>query len=210
MHRSLAWTGLASTLVAILDIVAMWVVLRTWISPEQYGTASLVATLFPILDLATDMGLSAAVIQRDDLTEERISTIFWLNLAMSVVLAALLFPVGHALAALHGRPVIAWMLAAYGGKLVFQNFFTMPLAMLRRELRFKEIAVVRIIANVAEFLGKIGFAAAGFGVWMFVLAPLCRVLVTGVGIQLRRPWRPRWILRLRDASAYVSFGLKSS
>src|SRR5262249_12404680 len=41
-------------------------------------------------------------------------------------------------------------------------------------------------------------------------APLCRVLVTGVGIQLRRPWRPRWILRLRDASAYVSFGLKSS
>jgi len=209
-RRGLAWVGLATVVVALLDIAAMWVVLRVWISPTQLGVASMVATLFPILDLATDLGLSSAVIQRDDHTPEKISTVFWINLAMSGVLAALLFPAGELLAAFHGQPVLAWMLAAYGAKLVFQNFFAIPQALMRRQLRFKELQVIRIFANLAEFGGKIGFAAAGFGVWMFVLAPMCRILVTGIGIQLRHPWRPRFVLRVRETRSYLTFGAKTS
>ena len=54
------------------------------------------------------------------------------------------------------------------------------------------------------------FAWAGFGIWCFVLGPMARVLVTGIGAQLRHPWRPRFILRMREAKEYVTFGLKSS
>lgn len=210
MHRGLAWAGLASGVVAILDTVAMWLVLRTWISPSEYGTASLAVTLFPVLDLATDMGLSSALVQRDDHTEEKISTVFWMNLGMSVLLAGLLFPAGHLLSAFHQQPVLQWMLFSYGGKLVFQNAYFIPHAMMRRELRFKELSMIRVVANFAEFLGKIGFAWAGFGVWMFVLAPLCRVFVTAIGIQLRHPWRPRLVMNLREARGYLKFGLTTS
>lgn len=210
VHRGLAWVGLASTLVALLDTVAAWLILRLWISPAEYGVATLVVTLFPILDLATDLGLTAAVIQRDDHTPERISTLFWLNLGLSLVLAALLVPAWHLLAAFHGQAVLAPLLIAYGGKLVFQNVYSIPGALMRRELRQKELQLIRIVANVAEFIAKLGFAASGFGVWTFLLAPLCRVFVTGVGIQLRHPWRPRFVLHLRDAADSVRFGLKAS
>jgi PST family polysaccharide transporter len=81
---------------------------------------------------------------------------------------------------------------------------------MKRELRFKELSIVRIIANVAEFVGKVGFAWAGFGLWCFVLGPLCRVLVTGIGAQLYHPWRPKLIFRFREAREYVTFGLQSS
>jgi O-antigen/teichoic acid export membrane protein len=210
LNRGIAWIGLASSLVAILDAFALLLILRTWISPAEFGVATLVVTIFPILDLATDMGLSSAVIQRDDHTPERIATVFWLNLALSLVLAALLWPAGQLLAAFHGAPIVASLLAAYGGKLVFQNLYFIPNAMLRRELRYKEISLIRIFANCAEFVGKIGFAAGGFGAWTFVLAPLARVLVTGVGTQLCHPWRPRFLFRLSEARAYISFGLKTS
>ena len=94
-------------------------------------------------------------------------------------------------ATVYGHAIIGWMLIVYGTKLLLQNVYFIPVAMMKRELRFKELSVIRIIANLAEFVGKIGFAAAGFGIWCFVLGPLCRVLVTGIGAQIRHPWRPQ-------------------
>jgi O-antigen/teichoic acid export membrane protein len=81
---------------------------------------------------------------------------------------------------------------------------------MKRELRFKELSIIRIIANCAEFAGKVGFAAAGYHVWCFILGGLCRVVVTGIGVQLRHPWRPKWVLKVREAKSYATFGLKTS
>lgn len=211
VNRGLAWVGLASSTVGLLDIVALALILAIWIPPGEYGVAALAITLFPVLDQATDMGLSAAVIQRDDHSDDKISTVFWLNLAMSLVmLSGLAFVVGPALGALHGHPIVGYMLTAYGAKLVWQNAYFMPAALMRRELRFKELSVIRIVANLVEFTTKVGSAAAGFGIWCFVIAPLCRVLVTGIGIQICHPWRPRFVLKLREALDWAVFGFKTS
>lgn len=210
VNRGLAWIGVASSLVGILDIVAILIILNNWVSQEQYGIATLVVWLFPILDQATDLGLSAAVIQRDDHDDAKISTVFWINLMTAVSIFGLLCGFAPIAAHIYGHDIIGWMLVVYGTKLLWQNLYFIPVAMMKRELRFKELSIIRILANLAEFAGKVGFAAAGFGIWCFVLGPLCRVLVTGVGSQLRHPWRPKLIFRFRAAKEYVTFGLRSS
>ena len=210
VNRGLAWIGVASSLVAVLDIVAILVILNNWVSQKEYGIATLVAWIFPILDQATDLGLSAAVIQREDHDDAKISTVFWINLAMALAMFGLLAGFAPIAAHIYKHEIIGWMLLAYGSKLLWQNIYFIPMALMKRELRFKELSVIRIIANVAEFFGKVGFAWAGFGIWCFVLGPLCRVFVTGIGAQLRYPWRPKLVFRFRDAKSYLSFGLKSS
>jgi O-antigen/teichoic acid export membrane protein len=118
--------------------------------------------------------------------------------------------VGPLVGALTGEPLVAWLLLAYGGKLLWQNVYFIPYSLMKRELRFKELSVLRIIANLAEFAAKIGLAWAGFGPWVFVLGPLCRVLVTGVGIQLLHPWRPALVFRWGEAREWIAFGFRSS
>jgi PST family polysaccharide transporter len=168
-------------------------------------------SLFPVLDRATDLGLSAAVIQRDDHSDAKMSTVFWFNVALSLVIFLLLWLViGPGLGALHDQPVVGDLLTVYGLKLVWQNAYFMPWALMTKELRFKELSVIRIFANIAEFAGKVGFAAAGFGVWCFVLGPLARVIVTGIGIQIRHPWRPRFIVRARETLDWATFGAKAA
>lgn len=212
VSRGIAWTAAASSWVAALDVVVLFIILQPgWVSQEQFGIASLVISLFPILDLMTDLGLSAAVIQRDDHTPAALSTIFWINLGLSLILAAALAFIGAPLlVGLHGYEIIGWMLIAYGGKLIFQNIYFIPQAVLKKELRFKQLAAVRSLANVAEFIGKVGFAAAGFGPWCFVLGRLGHTLVTAIGIQVCRPWLPRLIIDIRKSSEYLKFGLKTS
>jgi O-antigen/teichoic acid export membrane protein len=210
VNRGVAWGGLASGAVGALDVVATAILLRFFVAKEQYGVAALATMLFTALDMATDLGLSSAVIQRDDHSPAKLSTVFWLNVATSLVLAGLLALLGPVYAAWQGQPIVAGMLAAYGGKLVLQNGYYMPAAMMRRELRFGELATIRIVANVAEFAAKIGFAAAGLPIWCFVLGPLARTLATLVGVQLRHPWRPSLLFRPREAAGYAAFGLKTS
>jgi O-antigen/teichoic acid export membrane protein len=211
VNRGLAWIGAVSSLVGVLDIVAILVILNVWVSDVEYGIATKCIWIFPILDQATDLGLSAAVIQREDHTDVKLSTVFWINLAIATTLFLIIL-VGAPLLATHfyGHAIVGWMLIAYGTKLLWQNIYFIPLAMMKRELRFKELSVIRVIANIAEFAGKIGFAWAGFGIWCFVLGPLARVLVTGIGAQLRHPWRPKLVFKLAEAKDYVTFGMKTS
>lgn len=211
VNRSLAWVGLASSMVGLLDLISYGVILAFWVSNEELGIAIIATSLFPALDLLADVGLSSAVIQRDDHSEDKISTVFWLNVTLSTILFALLALVaGPALASLQSAPIVASLLAAYGCKLLWQNVYFIPAAMMRRELRFKELSLIRIVANVAEFVTKIAVAAAGFGIWCFVIGPLARVLVTGVGVQICNPWRPRLVLKLRLALDWAIFGFKAS
>lgn len=211
VNRGLAWIGVASSLVAILDLLALLIILNTWVDETEYGIVALAGWLYPILDQATDLGLSAAVVQRDDHDEAKISTVFWINLITAAVLFVLLLTFAPlVMEAIYGHAVIGWLLVVYGTKLIWQNFYFIPVALMKRELRFKELSIVRIFANIAEFLGKVGFAWAGFGIWCFILGPLCRVLVTGIGAQICHPWRPKLIFRFREAREYVTFGLQSS
>ena len=210
VKRGLAWIGVASSLVSVLDFLALLIILNRWVSKDDYGIATMCTWVFPILDQATDLGLSAAVIQRDDHSDTKLATVFWLSLGIGSSVFVL-FVIGAPIAAtLISHPIVAWMMVVYASKLVIQNAYFIPVALMKRELRFKEISVIRIVANLAEFAGKLGFAAAGFGIWCFVLGPLARVVVTSIGVQLRHPWRPRWLFDLRDAKDYISFGLKSS
>ena len=210
--RGVAWVGLASSLVGVLDIAAFGIVVATgWVDIKSLGAAWVVIPYFRVFDLATDMGLAAAVVQRDDHSPERISTVFWLNSAMSVTLCALLlFVVGPFASWYFDEPILAGLLALYSTKLIWQNVYFIPYALMKREFRFKELSVLRVIANLAEFAGKIGFAAAGFGVWCFVAGPLCRVAITGLGTQWLYPWRPSLSFHWRGTLDWLAFGFRST
>ncbi|MCG8425408.1 MAG: oligosaccharide flippase family protein [Proteobacteria bacterium] len=209
VNRGLAWMSLAQVLVGALDLISTVVVLL-WLSPHTYGVAMLAGSLFAVLDLLTDLGLSAAVIQRDDHTPARISTVFWLNVALSLLTLLTLGLLAPLLGQLQGEEVVGAILIAYGGKLVFQNVYFIPQAMMKKELRFKELSFIRLAANFAEAAGKIVAAALGAGVWFHFIGRSCHTLVTAFGIQWRHPWRPRLILRVRESLGYITFGLKAS
>ncbi|MBA2542119.1 MAG: oligosaccharide flippase family protein, partial [Deltaproteobacteria bacterium] len=81
---------------------------------------------------------------------------------------------------------------------------------MKRELRFKELSVIRVFANVAEFGVKVGFAWGGWGLWCFVLGPLARGVVTAIGVQICHPWRPQLNLKFREAKSHVLFGMRTS
>ncbi|MEZ4404688.1 MAG: oligosaccharide flippase family protein [Kofleriaceae bacterium] len=192
VRRGLAWTGLASAVVGGLDVIATLVLLRWWLTPAEYGIAALVTPLYPMLDLVADAGFTAAVIQHDDDDPATVSTAFWAACACSAAVAVALLGVGPLLAWLHGTPIVAGLVAGYGVKLILQNGYMVPGAVLRRRLAFGTLARIRSAGAAAEFVGKLGAAAAGWGVWCFVVGQLAKTVVLAVAtVRAARFWPSR-------------------
>jgi O-antigen/teichoic acid export membrane protein len=210
INRAIAWVGAASGVVALFDACTLAILMWLWVTPADFGLATLAVTLFYFLDLVTEAGLSSVLIQREKLDDDTISSVFWLNVLVSLGAFVVVLGVGPLVGFIQGAPVIGWMLIAYGTKLIYQNIYFVPAALLRRDMRFKELSIVRTVANAGDGVTKIVVAAMGEPVWCFVAGPLARVFITGIGVQLFRPWRPRAVFHRHDARAMLSFGFKTT
>lgn len=197
-------------MIAVTDLISQLVVVAFWVGSEDYGIANGAVAFYALLDTAADFGVTSALIQRDDHTPERVSTVFWFNLLVSTGLFVLLLGLGPLYGYLQGSAVLGWLLVAYGGKLVFQNVYAIPFALLRKEMRFSEVAKARMVAHLAESVGRVAFAALGATVWCWTLAALTRAFVFGVIIQLRHSFVPRLVFRPREVLPYVRFGLRTA
>ena len=210
INRGVAWAGAAQAVIAIADLVSQVVVVALWVSSDELGLAAAATAFYVLLDTAADFGVTSALIQRDDHTPEAVSTVFWFNLLVSTGLAVLLLGIGPLYGRFQGQPIVGWLLVAYGGKLVFQNVYAIPFAMLRRELRYAEIAKARIAAHLCESVARVAFAALGYTVWCWTLAALTRSVVFGAIMQWRHRFVPKLVFRPREILPYIRFGLRTA
>jgi O-antigen/teichoic acid export membrane protein len=210
VNRGVAWAAGAQAVIAVADLLSQVLVVALWVSPKDYGLAGGAAAFYTALDYIADLGVSSALIQHDDHTPDRVSTMFWFNLLITGGLFVALLGIGPLYALLVRQSVVGWLLIGYGAKLLLQNIYAIPFAMLKKELRYGDIAKARIVAHLSESAARIIFAAAGYTIWCWTFAALVRALVFGIIIQIIHPFVPKAVFKLREAAHYVQFGLRTA
>lgn len=210
VNRGVAWAAAGQAVIALSDMISQVIVVALLISADDYGVATAGIAFYVLLDYAADFGVTSAIIQRDDHSRERLSTVFWFNVLVTTALFGVLLIVGPLYGAWQGNATVGWLLVAYGGKLLYQNVYAIPFALLRKELRFAEVAKARMAAHLCESAARIVFAALGFTVWCWTLAGLTRSFMFGVIVLIRHRFKPMWVFRPREILPYVKFGLRTA
>jgi O-antigen/teichoic acid export membrane protein len=214
LDRGTAWIGAASAVSGGLDVVSTLACIGLWVSPADFGEATLASAMFPVIERLAGLGLGAAAVRGGDRRE--LSSMFWVALASSLVVLGLAINLGPIIGDAFARPLLGGLLCGYAVKLVIQNAHVIPEALLRRDLQFRTLALVRIAATVADTIAKLGAAYLGahghpaLRVWCFVIGPIANVAVTAIGILWSRPWWPAFTFELRAAAAALRFGLQVS
>src|SRR5256885_13626373 len=62
-------------------------VLARLLDPKDFGLVGMVTAFTGVLNLFRDFGLSTATVQRENVSDEELSTLFWINVLVGVVLA---------------------------------------------------------------------------------------------------------------------------
>lgn len=215
IDRGVAWVGLAASLVAVFDVVALALILNFWVTTKEFGEVSVVVTLFGALQLAAELGLPAALVGRTgadagEPDEDRLSTIFWLGILAGFGQYALVWTLGPLVADAYGTPIVGTLFRVTGLVLIIRPLYTTHQALMKRRLQFREMSTIRMAASTMELATKLGGAIAGAGVWCFALGPIAREATYALCVPIATRWRPRRVLRPRLAAADFRFGMRST
>jgi len=186
--------------------ISTTIILARLLSPTDYGLQGMVLSLTAFFNLFKDAGLSTASIQRENLTRDQISTLFWINIALGVVLAILVASLSPFLAAFYKEPRLRWLTVASASIFLFDSLSVQHKALLDRALRFSTSVRIDILATTIGSIIAIGMAAIGFGYWSLICQNISLPIVGTVATWIAMPWlpgRPRWNKELRSM---VRFG----
>jgi PST family polysaccharide transporter len=184
---------LASQGVKAVAQIATLVALARLLPPQAFGLLAMVAAISALLDLVKEFGLSAATIQRSDITHAQVSALFWINASVGLLFAAALVLAAPLLASFYGQPeleaVTRWLALAF----VLSGLGVQHWALLRRQMRFAAIAGIEIVTDLVALAASLGMALAGFGYWALVAQRLIApglLLVASWAVCRWRPSRP--------------------
>ena len=119
----------------VLRLVSLMILARL-LEPKDFGLVGMVTAFTGVLDLFRDFGLSAATVQRATVTDEQISTLFWINVSVGVVFALLMVAMAPSIAAFYREPRLLWVTIVLSTGLVFNAAGVQHSALLQREMRF--------------------------------------------------------------------------
>jgi O-antigen/teichoic acid export membrane protein/glycosyltransferase involved in cell wall biosynthesis len=193
--RGLAWTMLRSVSSRVVGGL-VFVVLARLLDPEAFGTIALAAAFIALLSLPVESGFGEALIQRREVTRSDLDTAFWVSNALGVGLALIMTACAAPLGELFDQPELTPVLRVLSLVFVVAALASVPQALLRRELAFREIALRGFAATLAGGAVGVGMALAGWGVWSLVGQILANAVVGTVVLWLACSWRPgRAVLR---------------
>jgi PST family polysaccharide transporter len=184
------WSSLETSLQQLLQF-AIFLVLSRLLGPEAYGIVALALIVNIVADvLITGGGWADAIVQRRDLAPEHLSSIFWLLLAMGLGLAGLAAAAAAPMAALFGVPALAGLMPIFALQLPLGALSVVPIALLRRELRFAPLALRGLLAITVAGVAAIALAVAGAGVWSLVALHLLQPALGAAVLWGAVGWRP--------------------
>lgn len=204
LSGGLAITG--SRLGTQLVRVAITAVLARVLTPEDYGLVSVVLAVTGFGLVLQDLGLSASTIQRESVSAEQVSVLFWLNLALGLAIAIAGICVAPLIATFMSAPEAEHIAMALFAGMVIPTMSAQHRALLQRQMRFREQATIAMVAALVGGICAVAAALRGAGPWALVAFTLVSDSVTLVMSWRASGFIPR-AFRWDSASvAMVRFG----
>ena len=201
----LAWTGGIKWLSQILSWLATLVVARI-LSPSDYGIAGMAVTYVGLVQLVSEFGLSAAVVQQRELNSDQVARLGGLSVGLGFLFALLSVGLAAPVAGFFGEPALQAVVVVMSTTFVIGGFQVLPRSLLTRDLRFRTLGWIEGVEAVALTATTITLALLGFGYWALVIGGVVSRLVATVLMLVFCRHRLAWPRSLDTIAAPLKLG----
>jgi O-antigen/teichoic acid export membrane protein len=186
--RGVAWKAGSQSFAQVMQIVVA-IVLARLLTPHDYGLAAMVLVFAALVPIFADLALGSALVQRDRLTEDDRSTVFWLSgitgLGFTLIGIALSWPIAH----FYREPEVQPLFAVLSLGFVIRALGSTQTALLSREMNFRSLELRMIAGTAVGSVVGITVAFVGGGAWAIILQQVVGALVSTMLLWVFTPWR---------------------
>ena len=183
-------------------------VLARLLGPEAYGTLVLLTIFIALSNVFVDCGFGTALIRKKNATDLDFNSVFYLSLAVAVLLYGLLCLAAPLVAEFYRRPVLVPILRVMAVSVIINSVNGVQNAVLARGLLFNLSFRIGLVQTAATGIVGIASAYAGLGVWALVWGTLGGSLAGTAVRWFLIGWRPRLMFSFAAVRGLFSFSWK--
>ena len=201
------WTTISTIGVNILQLIQLAILARL-LDPSAFGVMAIVMVIVGFSQAFLDMGISNAIIHKQEITQEQLSTLYWVNVIAGVLIFVVMCGVAPFVASFYHQTELTNLIILLGTTFLIQPFGQQFMVLWQKELRFKEIARIDIINKFITLIVTVWFAYDGYGVYSLVYGAIAGSIVqTAQFMQLGfKEHKPRLIFNLSNIKEFLNFG----
>ncbi len=181
-------------------------VMARLLTPDDFGTIGMLMFFLALAQTFVDSGFGAALIQKKEITEEDTSTVFFINMGMSLLLYILLYVGAPYIADFYGIEVLTPLLRVMGFTVLIQGITLIQTIQLQKKMNFKTLSICNLSGSFVLAVTGITAAILGCGVWSLVIRSLAGAATTSIMLWCVSKWRPSWIFSINSFKQLFSFG----
>ncbi|RCS46351.1 lipopolysaccharide biosynthesis protein [Bremerella cremea] len=197
LHRDLGRKAVRGSGITILAQVARFVlklgstaILARFLTPDDFGLIAMVMVLIAFVEMFKDAGLAMATIQREKITHQQISTLFWLNTVVGVGVALIVAAVAPGIAWFYGDYRLVAVVMVLATSFAFSGVVVQHQALLRRNMQLGKLAIIDVVGMFVGVVVAVAMAAQGWGYWALVGWPVATSISSAITTFLLVDWRP--------------------
>jgi teichuronic acid exporter len=201
---ALKWSAIGRIVSQTVTWVATIVVIRL-LAPEDYALIAISGLVIGFTELLRELGLGAAIVQRNDLNEEQMRTIFGLIIIVHILLFLLIYFIAPVVARFFEEEELVQIIRVAALQLPILIFAVIPNALMVRAMRFKWMSIVQASSTIAASLTTLTMAYNGFGVWSLIAGQFAATLTNTIGFLLGQPYLKWPLFSLQKIGGLVSY-----
>lgn len=186
--------------------VVLIAALARFLTPEDFGLVGMVTALTGVINILTNAWLSSGSVQQSAISEEQLSTLFWLYVGFGVLMFLSCLAVAPVLVAFYQEPRLLGVTATLATGCLFTTAGVQHFAILQRQMRYVALAVIETSSFFASAAVGVIMAIAGFGYWALVAATIVLPACNTAGLWLATRWMPGAPRRAAGVWSTMSFG----
>ncbi|WP_299714635.1 MOP flippase family protein [uncultured Tenacibaculum sp.] len=165
------WTTLSTIMLTLAGILKLSVLAR-YLSTEDFGLMALVTFVLGFMNLFMDMGLTSAILHKQNITNKQYSSLYWLNVLFSLLLFASITLFSGIIANFYNEKELSILIPLMGLSIIFFALGNQYKIIEQKELNFKYIALVEILSSILGIILAIILAVKNHGVYALVYSAL--------------------------------------
>jgi O-antigen/teichoic acid export membrane protein len=203
--RGISWTATARIAQLLMSILISAILARL-LTPSDFGLIAMVIVFSNFVAIFSDFGLASAIVQKEEVSDEALSSTFWINVGLGALLTVALAASAPLIAAFYSQPRLTPIVVFISTTFFITSFSNVSFGLLTKRMNFKALAIVAVCATGVSGVIAVFLAFSGYGVWSLAWYTVLSSAFMAVLALIYARWVPQFLLGLQHMKGLLGFG----
>lgn len=205
-RSAIIWNGVSQFGQSGITLLST-IILGRILTPDDFALIGLVSVLIALSQMMVDSEMGGALLRKKVVNNLDYSTLFYYNLAVSVIIYALIYFGAPLMADYYNLPSLVEITRIISLTIIIHAFRVVQRIMIFRELKFKSYAIINLASGLISLGIAVWMALNGYGYWALVWQQIILAATNVIFMEAYNRFIPSMSFSIKSFKYQFSFGI---